>query len=171
MASLRFEITKRPTVHPEELERAVRGAFEESGPVIETAVKAETPEGVGGQAGLKGSLFTEIRTQPAFVESLTSSPLVYAAPVEFGRRAGQTMPPPKALVPWVEKFIPLKPGEQALSVAYAIARAIGIRGTRAWRQSPPGVRMFQRGFEKVQGLVERIFADRVREGAIKVIRN
>lgn len=168
---VRIEITKQPTVHPEELPRLVRAAFGESLPVVEMKVRANTPEGVMGSSGLKGSIFSELREQPAFMTALTSSNLPHAAPVEFGRRAGSAMPPVSALIPWVEKFISLKQGETAKGVAFAIARYMAQRGSRAWRSSPPGVRMFERGAEASVPLVERIFADHLKGGVVKLVRN
>jgi|CXWL01.1.fsa_nt_gi hypothetical protein len=166
-----IEITKRPTVHPEELSRLVRAAFEGAVPLIEMKVRDHTPEGVLGESGLKGSIFSQLRAQPAFMVSLTSSNLPHAAPVEFGRRAGSAMPPVTALIKWVEKFISLKQGDTAKGVAFAIARYMAQRGSRSWRSSPPGARMFERGAEASWPLVERIFADHLRDGVVRLVRN
>lgn len=167
--NIRIEITKRPIVHPEALTQLVRAAFAESLPQMERAVREGAPRGVGGDSGLAGSIFSELTERPAFMQSLTSSPLPYAAPVEFGRSAGTTPPPVSALIPWVERFIALKAGETAKGVAFAIARYMGQRGSRSWRQSPPGVRMFERGAERAAPLVERIFADHLKTGAVRLI--
>lgn len=164
-----IEITKRPTVHPAELPRLVQAAFGEAMPLIEKNVRAVTPRGVMGEAGLAGSIFSELREQPTCMTSLTSSNLPHAAPVEFGRRAGAAMPPVAALMPWVERFITLKNGESVKGVAFAIARHMAQRGSRAWRQSPPGERMFARGAEASWPTVQLIFADRLRDGVVRLV--
>lgn len=165
------QITQMPTIHPEELRDAVRGSLFESGALIEKEVRQRTPQGVGGTAsGLRASMFSEMReTGPRF-ESITASSLPYADPVEFGRRPGR-MPPVKALIPWVERFIILKQGETAAGVAFVIAKAIAARGTQYYRQSPPGARMFAQGGEAALPTIERIFKDRIGEASVRLIRN
>lgn len=59
-----------------------------------------------------------------------SSP--YAPFVENGRRAGARMPPPAALVPWVERHFGVT-GAAARGLAFVIARRIAQRGIRARR--------------------------------------
>lgn len=166
--NIRFEITKPITLHPERMRAAMGGAVHEGTTLLETAVRDRAPVGLGGQSGLKGSIAGEVRELAQRVEGIVGTPLRYAMPVEYGRSANKRPPPVSALVPWVERFITLERGQTAKGVAFAIARYIGQRGTRSWRQSPPGERMFLRGFlaaaPRIQGVFERAF-----NGAVKTV--
>jgi hypothetical protein len=66
---------------------------------------------------------------------------VYAAPVETGTRPH--FPPPSALVPWVKQRFSPGDEKEALSIAFAIARAIAKRGTK-------GVFMFERTYKQLE---------------------
>lgn len=169
--NLEIVVVKTPLVHPEALRDGARSALYESVGLAEKEVQQGTPEGVGGMSGMRGSLFSEVREFPAYLQGITSSPLPYAEPLEFGRQAGARMPPVSALIPWVEKFIPIKTGETALGIAFAIARYMAARGSRSWRQSPPGVRMFERGLERAQPRIEAAFERMVGEISTRVVTN
>jgi len=67
----------------------------------------------------------------------------YAAPVETGARPH--MPPPSALLPWVQKKFGLENEKEALSVAFAVARKIAQRGTQ-------GHQMFSRALAELEPL-------------------
>lgn len=168
---LEIRVVSMPTVHLDVLRDGVRGALYESMALADKEVKERAPIGVGGQAGLKGSIFSEVKEFPSYLQGITSTPLAYGAPVEFGRQAGAKMPPVSALIPWVEQFLTIKPGQTAEGVAFAVARYMAARGSRSWRQSPPGVRMFERAFEAAQPKIEAIFARTVGEIAVRVLTN
>lgn len=53
----------------------------------------------------------------------------YAAVIEHGRRAGKTPPPARALIPWVSRKLGIR-GDEAKSVAFAVARSIGKKGIK-----------------------------------------
>ena len=53
---------------------------------------------------------------------------VYAAPVETGSRPH--MPPPSALLPWIQKKFGVEDEKQALSLAFAIAKSMKKKGTQ-----------------------------------------
>lgn len=67
----------------------------------------------------------------------------YAAPVETG--AGPHMPPPDALLLWVQKKFNVDDEKQAASIAFAVAKTIAKRGTQ-------GHQMFSRGLEQIEPL-------------------
>ena len=67
----------------------------------------------------------------------------YAAPVETGARPH--MPPPDALLLWVQKKFDIDDEKQAKSVAFAVAKSIEKRGTS-------GHQMFSRGLEQLEPL-------------------
>ena len=168
---LEIRVVSIPTVNLDALRDGVRGALYESMALVEKEVKDRAPVGVGGQSGLKGSIFSEVKEYPAYFQGVTSTPLAYGAPVEFGRSAGARMPPVSALIPWVEQFLTIRPGQTALGVAFAVARFMAARGSRSWRQSPPGVRMFERALEASQPKIEAIFQRAVGEIAVRVLTN
>ncbi|WP_447978083.1 hypothetical protein [Candidatus Nitrospira bockiana] len=166
---IELQFTKPPRLNPDVIRDGVRAALAEAGPLIEKAVRERTPQGLGGTgSGLRGSLFSELKESPSLFESITASSLPYAAPVEFGRRPG-AMPPVQALLPWVARFVTLKQGETATGVAFAIAQSIALRGTRLWRRSPPGARMFEEGAKAAFPLIERIFKDRLGRASTRLI--
>ena len=65
----------------------------------------------------------------------------YAAPVETGARPH--MPPPSALLPWVQKKFGFDDEKEALSMAFAVAKSIAKKGTQ-------GHFMFQRGLAELE---------------------
>lgn len=67
----------------------------------------------------------------------------YAAPVETGARPH--MPPPSALLLWVQKKFDIDDEKQAASVAFAVAKKIAQRGMA-------GHQMFSRALEQLQPL-------------------
>lgn len=163
---IRVEITKPLRLHPERMREAMLGAMHESVALLEKDVRQRAPGGTGGQAGLKGSIAGEVRDFSSRMEGLVGTPLRYAETVEYGRRAGAKMPPVSALIPWVEHTLTLRQGETAKGVAFAIARYMAQRGSRSWRQSPPGERMFERGMEaaepRIRGAFQRAFGEAVK---------
>jgi hypothetical protein len=166
--NIKIEITKPLTLHPERMRVAMADAVLNGTILLETAVRDRAPVGLGGQSGLQGSIAGDVKELAQRIEGLVGTPLKYALPVEYGRRANQTPPPVSALIPWVERFITLDRGETAKGVAFAIARYIGLRGTRSLRQSPPGERMFLRGFYAAEPLIQRVL-DRAFHGAVKTV--
>lgn len=54
----------------------------------------------------------------------------YASVIEFGRRPNSRRPPVDALVPWVRDKFGVR-GKEARSVAFLVARKIGIKGIKA----------------------------------------
>lgn len=166
--NIRIAITKPLRLHPERMYRAMAGAVHEGTALLEPAVRDRAPVGLGGQSGLKGSIAGEVKELAQRIEGIVGTPLKYAMAVEYGRSAGKTMPPVSALIPWVERFLTIAPGQAAEGVAFAVARYIGQRGTRSWRQSPPGERMFLRGFQaaepRIQAVLQRAF-----NGAVKTV--
>ena len=158
--NLSITITKPLLLHPERMREATVGAMHEGTALLEKEISQRAPVGVGGEAGLKGSIYGEVKEFGTFVLAQVATPLSYAEVVEYGRSANRAMPPVSALIPWVEKKLTLKKGQTAEGVAWAVARYMAQRGSRAWRSSPPGERMFLRGFEKAAPMIESLFLRR-----------
>ena len=148
-ADLAKAFAQAPEVVIEEFSRAMT----EATLLLEREVKEETPVGIGGGGGLKGSIAA--RTPQALADNvigLVGTPLSYAVPVEFGTRPH--MPPVQPLADWAEYKLGVAP-DQARSIGWRIARKIAAQGTE-------GAHMFGRAVADNEGQVQAIFA-RARE--------
>lgn len=116
---------------------------------ITEKVRELTPIGVFGDAGLKGSIFGEVREEGGLFDlmGIVSSPLEYAEPVELG--TDPHMPPVAPLVRWSEVVLGLS-GPAAVSAAWAVAKSISRRGTT-------GKFMFARGLATSTPKLQEIF--------------
>ena len=117
--------------------------------LVEREVKERTPIGVGGGGGLAGSIAA--RDPIVIGEEVigtVGTALRYAIPVELGRRPGQRQPPLAPLADWAVAKLGVS-HDEAMGVAFAIARKIGKRGTT-------GAHMFRDGAKASQAEVERI---------------
>ena len=72
-------------------------------------------------------LFESWEIQKDGDDYIIGSPLIYAAATDEGRVPGK-MPPVNALFPWVQDKIPTKSKEEAMSIAWAIAKKIEKEG-------------------------------------------
>ena len=116
----------------------------------------KTPRGVGGQAGLAGSIHGEVVQFGRSYLDRIGTPLEYAPVIELGRRPGQRRPPVAPIALWARRILGL-PSDEAERAAYAISIAIGRRGF-------PGRFMFERTAEEndnwvrsqLSGLPDRI---------------
>ena len=70
----------------------------------------------------------------------------YGLYVEFGRPSGNT-PPVSELIPWVRRKLGIRNHKKAKRVAYAIAKGIGKRGTKAQPFLRPA---FERGIKRMK---------------------
>lgn len=103
-------------------------AMHEAVLLLEREIKEATP--VGATALLRGSWASEVQSGESALEviGLVSSPLNYAAPVEFGTRPH--FPPIEPLVDWVRAKLDIQDEKDARRVARAIQITIGRRGTK-----------------------------------------
>ena len=105
---------------------------------LEADVVQGTPRGVGGAAGLAGSIFGEVQHSGVSVRGIVGTPVAYGDVVELGRRPG-SFPPVAPIALWAERKLGVSATE-AESAAFLIARKIFHRGTEgaymfrnAWR--------------------------------------
>lgn len=124
---------------------------------LEREVKERTPSGVGGGAGLKGSISGRA-TRPSIDGAIgvVGSPLAYAVPVEMGTRPH--MPPVQPLEDWARYKLGLSEAE-AKSVGFLVARKIAREGTK-------GAHMFGNAIADNEVHVLRMFSsalDRIGE--------
>jgi hypothetical protein len=109
----------------------------------ESEVVQRTPAGVGGASGLRGSIgATEPKVSAAGASVSVGSPLEYAEPVEFGRKAGRR-PPVGPLELWAIRKLGISKDE-ARSVGFALSIHIGRHGTE-------GAFMFRDGWAAMEG--------------------
>ncbi len=130
---------------------------------LETQVKENTPEGVGGAVnGLKATIHGEVVDKGTEVQKgIVAHTSVYGDPAERGRRPGK-MAPSSVLVSWVELKFGVS-GTEARRIAFFIRKKIMSRGTK-------GAAMFFRaldeGWPQVLTLANQYgvrIADRMRE--------
>lgn len=145
-AGLARAFKKSPDIVVEELTRATW----ESELLLEREVKENTPVGIGGGGGLKGSISArDPQVLADNVIGLVATPLAYAVPVELGTKPH--MPPIEPLADWAEHKLGVAP-EKARAVGFAIARKIAVKGTE-------GAHMFERAFTSNEAQVQTIFAN------------
>lgn len=133
-----------PQIVREELEAAVT----EADLLIYREVSDRVPVGAGGAAGLKGSLFHEEQVSGATVSGLVATAIAHAVPVELGTKPH--FPPIEPLIDWVRAKFGISGEKEARGAAFAIARKIAMRGTKA--QLPFGIT-----FQALEGQVKDIF--------------
>jgi len=110
--------------------------------VLEGKVVEHTPVGVGGEAGLRGSISSDAYIRAREIVGTVGTPLAYGEVVERGRPASQAMPPVEALIPWVRAKLDV-PEKEVRSVAFLVARSIGKKGFK-------GADMFAKGFNETE---------------------
>jgi hypothetical protein len=131
----------------ETLERMLPPAHEATF-LMEREVTENTPVGAGGAAGLRGSYHSRVITRGvSAIEGRTASALAYATPVELGTKPH--FPPIQPLEDWVTAKLGIS-GDEARSVAFAVAKKIAREGTK-------GAFMFKRAFEENQDQARAIF--------------
>ncbi|EAT16068.1 hypothetical protein HTZ97_16350 [Desulfuromonas acetoxidans] len=91
-------------------------------------VQTRTPQGVGGAAGLLGSIQQEVTGRgTAVVRGIVATASPYGDVAERGRRPGK-MPPKGALREWVAMKIGVE-GRELDRVEFLVRRKIGKKGT------------------------------------------
>lgn len=124
-----------------------RRTMQQSVDVVEAQVAAYTPVNTGT---LRAGTTTDILGAGFNIQGVVMNPVMYALPVEEGRKPGR-MPPVGAIQLWViRKGIGNRNDSQ--STAFMIARAIGRRGTK-------GAYMFKRGYQAALPTVKKLWAD------------
>lgn len=114
---------------------------------LETVVAEKTPTGVGGEAGLRGSIHGETARRGDVVRGQVSTPLEYGEVVEMGRRPNQAMPPIGPIMLWAQRKLGLD-AKEAKSAAFAIARKIARSGFE-------GAHMFAEGLNELDSWIMR----------------
>lgn len=136
--NLKKLIAECPQVYAEEALQLLREVVT----VLEGRVVEHTPVGVGGEAGLRGSIASDAYIRAREIVGTVGTPLAYGEVVEHGRTPNQAMPPVDALVPWVRAKLDV-PDDEVRSVAFLVARSIGKKGFK-------GADMFAKAFNELE---------------------
>jgi len=140
---------------PDEVSHQLSAATWENLLLLEREIKELTPTGVGGGGGLRGSIAAQ---QPVVsadqVRGVVGTSAAHAVPVELGTKPH--FPPIEPLKDWVRAKFGLRAEADVTRAAFAVARAISIRGTQ-------GVGMFNRSFAAQQGQMERRYRQAVEQ--------
>ena len=117
--------------------------------------------GMGGGAGLAGSIATDEQRLADNVIGTVFSPLVYAWYVELGTKPH--FPPIEPLEDWVQSKLGIDDERERRQVAFLIARKISIKGTKAdgtWQRvldaADPVLQ--RKGAEAVDRILDRLGA-------------
>lgn len=100
--------------------------------LLEGKVVEKTPKGVGGNAGLMGSIHGGAVKYGEGVQAIIGTSLEYGKVIEYGRRPGTgvSMEGQESIALWAKKKWGLS-DKKAKSAAYAIARKITLHGMKA----------------------------------------
>ena len=112
---------------------------------LEKEVAERTPAGVGGAAGLRGSIEGKVLTFGRTVYGSVDTPLEYGEVRELGRRPGKGFPPPGPIELWVRSILGVDE-KKVKSVAFLVARKIAVKGFE-------GAHMFERAWEENEGWI------------------
>ncbi len=133
---------KAPAITAEEMLRGVT----EANLLIEREVKERTPVGVGGGAGLRGSIHSIERRTPHTVIGVVGTSMNYAVPVELGTKPH--FPPVAPIKDWVIAKLGVA-ADKAEGIAWAVAKKIASKGTE-------GAEMFTTGLNATEPQINRI---------------
>ncbi len=111
----------RKLVNPQRIGRAVAGAVDDTSLTVEREMRQRAPrDTAAGQRSIRAHT-----TRQSFSRlGRITSPLLYMAVQNFGRRAGSPPPPPQALAGWARR-------KGYGGSLFVLARAIGRKGIRA----------------------------------------
>jgi hypothetical protein len=138
--------------YPIESEEAIVDALKIIVTRMEGAVKKRTPVGVGGAAGLRGSIFGEITRRNQEVVGKVGSPLEYAEVIEYGRKPNNRMPPKEPIMLWLRRKLRMD-WDEAEEVQFGIRVNIARWGFLTW---PEGARMFEKSFQEHERWIYRM---------------
>lgn len=135
---------------PEIVEDELYGATWEALLFLQRETQDNTPVGIGGGGGLRGSIAArEPRRLSDQVIGTVGTSLAHAAPVELGTKPH--MPPIQPLEDWARIKLGLD-AQDAKGAAFAIAQKIKREGTE-------GAFMFKTAFEDGEPTVQNIFGN------------
>jgi len=140
------ELKKLVRLYPDIVADECEKAMELIVIVMEGKVMALTPQGVGGAAGLRGSIAGEVtEASRKRIAGAVGTPLKYGEVIEYGRKPGK-MPPVAPLVLWARRKLGMDDAA-AQSFGFAVARKLKYN---KFATIPEGARMFEKGWEETR---------------------
>ncbi len=123
------EMQKRFAKAPDLVSKHGKVAMQKSVIMVEGYAKVNAPVGVNSR--LRNSMVSKVETFGGSITGRVGSSMseIYPLVMEYGRRPGAKMPPPQALERWVYLVMGV-PADEALGVAFVVARNIGRRGIK-----------------------------------------
>ncbi len=112
---------------------------------LEREIKEDTPVGIGGGGGLRGSITSDEEVDGTRIIGIVGTALAYAEAVEVGTKPHR--PPVQPLIDWARQVLGLS-GDEAERAGFAIANKIKREGTE-------GAFMFQEGLKDSEGFISR----------------
>lgn len=105
-----------------------RTAFEQSLLILKAQAQLNAPVGIGGGAGLRGSIeASPVAIGVGEISGAVGTSIGHALPVELGTRPH--FPPLQPLIDWVEYKLGIDEEHGGVGVALKIQRKIGAKGT------------------------------------------
>ena len=132
-------------ISPDIVEREVQAVLEIVAARVEKTVVERTPRGVGGEAGLAGSIHGEVVSYGQGMQAVISTPLEYGEVVELGRRPDKKRPPVAPIALWAIRKLGVS-AEEAQGIGFVIARKIGKVGFE-------GAHMFEKTMQELDGWI------------------
>ncbi len=111
---------------------------------LESEIVSNTPKGVGGGAGLAGSIAGEVFVYGKSVKGVVGTPFAYGEVIEVGRKPG-SMPPTAPIELWARRKLGLD-ADEAKDAAQAIAWKIKHHGTE-------GAHMFENAWTNLESWI------------------
>ena len=109
------------------VEEEVRAVLEIVAARVEKTVVERTPRGVGGEAGLAGSIHGEVVSYGRGLQAVIGTPVEHGEVVEMGRRPDKKRPPVEPIALWAIRKLGVS-AEEAKGIGFVIARKIGKEG-------------------------------------------
>lgn len=150
------ELEKLIAKYPQAAHDAQVSRVTEASEFMEGEIKDLAPVGAGPKH-LRDTIFQKVNVFGQNVQGIVGTPAKYGEAVELGTRPH--FPPVAPILFWVKKQLGLT-GKEAVSVAHAIVRKIGKKGTNA---TPFFLYAVTRNEAKVIRILEQIPADIIKQ--------
>lgn len=153
MIAVRWTASRPEALNPVRVsdiaDQEIRRGLDEISMEFERRVKLNTPVGVFGEAGLRGSIHGEVIGVPGR-QAVIGHSCVYGDIIELGRRPGPISKVGRQSIElWVQRKLGIS-AQEAPRVAFLVARKIAKRGFA-------GAHMFQRALDEGKGVLQTLW--------------
>lgn len=133
--------------YPDIIRQETLSVLDDITAMLESDVVVRTPAGVGGAAGLRGSIEGTVTEMRGVATGIVGTAIPYGEVIEYGRKPGK-FPPTGPLELWVRRKLGVN-GDKAPGVAFLVARKIAKKGFK-------GAHMFSEAWEADKAQVFRM---------------